>query len=123
MSAPPLWGPIETPDGIVVPGPHGVSAESRVRPETSSTVSIVTDNGEAVVIDTGRRTAPEYPPGVFDTVCRELDSRELDWWPLLHLVVQIVVRAGFDNVGYVARDDVGEAVVVSGRVSGVVRRE
>lgn len=96
MPATPLWGPIETLDGVVIPGPHGVSAASRVRPGTSSTVSIVADSGEAILVDAGRRTAPEYPPGVFETICEELDSRGLD------LRYVFLTHFHYDHVGNAA---------------------
>jgi len=78
MRAKPLWGPVETPDGVFVPGPHGVSARSEVYPGISSGVVLVENGGEALLTDPGYRTDPEYPPGVLDTVCDLLDSRGLD---------------------------------------------
>ena len=67
MNAKPLWGPIETPDGVWIPGPHGVSGESEIYGGISGGVGIIESGGEAILTDVGYRTTPEYPPGVLDT--------------------------------------------------------
>lgn len=93
MHAKPLWGPVETPDGVVIPGPHGVSAASEVYPGISSGVFLIESGGEAILTDPGYRTGPEYPPGVLDTVCDVIDARGLD----LKYLVQ--THFHFDHVG------------------------
>ena len=40
MEARPLRGPVETPDGVVAPGPHGVASDARA-PVTESGVALV----------------------------------------------------------------------------------
>ena len=93
MKAKPLWGPIETPDGVWVPGPHGVSGASEIYPGISGGVGIIENGGEALLTDVGYRTTQEYPPGVLDTVTDILDSRGLD----VTAIVQ--THFHFDHVG------------------------
>lgn len=93
MNAKPLWGPVETPDGVFVPGPHGVSGESEIYPGISSGVALIVSGNEAVLTDPGYRTAAEYPPGVLQTVCDLVDERGLD----LRYIVQ--THFHFDHVG------------------------
>ncbi|CAA9455174.1 MAG: hypothetical protein AVDCRST_MAG02-1500 [uncultured Rubrobacteraceae bacterium] len=77
MATKPLWATVETPDGIVIPGPHGVSAESELYPGISSMVAFIISGGEAIMTDPGMRTRSEYPSGVLDEVCGILDRRNL----------------------------------------------
>jgi glyoxylase-like metal-dependent hydrolase (beta-lactamase superfamily II) len=77
MYAKPLWTVIETPDGLVVPGPHGTSGVSEIYPGISSTIILIINGGEVLMVDTGMRTNPEYPRGVLDHICNILDSRNL----------------------------------------------
>jgi glyoxylase-like metal-dependent hydrolase (beta-lactamase superfamily II) len=88
-----LWGETETRDGAAVFGPHGVSAASRTRPGTSSGVYLIRSGDEALLVDTGRRTAPEYPTGVLDTICDVIDERDVR----LRYVVQ--THFHYDHVG------------------------
>lgn len=93
MRANPLWGPVETPDGVWIPGPHGVSGGSERTPAISGGVGIIESGGEAVLTDVGYRTPPEYPPGVLDTVTDIVDGRGLD----VEYIVQ--THFHFDHVG------------------------
>lgn len=93
MDANPLWGPTETPDGVFIPGPHGVSGDSELYPGISSGVALIVSGNEALLTDPGYRTAPEYPPGVLQTVCELIDERQLD----LKYIVQ--THFHFDHVG------------------------
>lgn len=77
MHAKPLWAVMETPDGVFIPGPHGTSAASRIYPGISSGVALIANGGEALIVDPGCRTIPEYPAGVLDTICTILDQRRL----------------------------------------------
>jgi glyoxylase-like metal-dependent hydrolase (beta-lactamase superfamily II) len=88
-----LWGVIDTPDGAAIPGPHGVSADSRRRPGTSSGVYLLASGGEALLVDTGRRTALEYPTGVLDTTREAIDERGVD----LQYILQ--THFHYDHVG------------------------
>ncbi len=72
-----LWATVETPDGVVIPGPHGVSVESEFYPGISSMVAFIISGGEVLMTDPGIRTRPEYPSGVLDKVCEILDQRNL----------------------------------------------
>jgi glyoxylase-like metal-dependent hydrolase (beta-lactamase superfamily II) len=93
MNAKPLWAVIETPDGVVIPGPHGTSAASEIYPGISSCVAFIISGGEVLMTDPGFRTGPEYPTGVLDTICHILDSR--------HLRVKYIVQTHwhFDHTG------------------------
>jgi glyoxylase-like metal-dependent hydrolase (beta-lactamase superfamily II) len=88
-----LWGVIDTPDGAAIPGPHGVSADSRRRPGTSSGVYLLASGGEALLVDTGRRTALEYPTGVLDTTREAIDERGVD----LQYILQ--THFHYDHIG------------------------
>lgn len=77
MYAKPLWTVMEIPDGLFIPGPHGTSAASKIYPGISSAVAFIINGGEALILDSGARTGPEYPTGVLDTICKILDSRNL----------------------------------------------
>lgn len=72
-----LWGTIETPDGVVFPGPHGTSAASEIYPGISSCVAFVVSGGEVLMTDPGFRTGPEYPGGIVSKVCEFLDTNKL----------------------------------------------
>ena len=78
MQARPLWGPIETPDGVFIPGPHGTSSEALVYPGNSSAVALLISGGDALLIDSGFRSGPEYPPGVLDTITDIIDGVGVD---------------------------------------------
>jgi glyoxylase-like metal-dependent hydrolase (beta-lactamase superfamily II) len=93
MNAKPLWGPIETPDGVWIPGPHGVSGASEIYGGISGGIGIIESGGEAILTDVGYRTTPEYPPGVLDTVTEIVDERGLD----VKYLVQ--THFHFDHVG------------------------
>lgn len=72
-----LWGTIETPDGLFIPGPHGTSAESELYPGISSAVAFIISGGEALMMDSGYRPRPGYTTGVLDRICEILDRRNL----------------------------------------------
>ena len=93
MKAKPLWGPVETPEGVWIPSPHGVSGESEIYPGISGGVGIIESGGEAILTDVGYRTSQEYPPGVLSTVTDIIDSRGLD----IKYIVQ--THFHFDHVG------------------------
>ena len=93
MRAKPLWGPVETPEGVWIPSPHGVSGESEIYPGISGGVGIIESGGEAILTDVGYRTSQEYPPGVLSTVTDIIDSRGLD----IKCIVQ--THFHFDHVG------------------------
>ena len=88
-----LWATIETPDGVVIPGPHGVSSESELYPGISSMVAFIISGGEVLMTDPGIRTRPEYPSGVLDKVCEILDRNGLS----LKYIVQ--THWHFDHTG------------------------
>lgn len=88
-----LWATIETPDGIVIPGPHGVSSESELYPGISSMVAFIISGGEVLMTDPGIRTRPEYSSGVLDKVCEILDRKNLN----LKYIVQ--THWHFDHTG------------------------
>ncbi len=73
-----LWAVMETPDGIFIPGPHGVSAGSEVYPGVSAGISIIISGNEALITDPGVRSVPEYPSGVLNKLCEIIDSRNLN---------------------------------------------
>src|ERR1700761_2283418 len=77
MSAPLLWPSVRTPDGVVLPGPHCTSSGGEIYPGLSSTVAFVISGGEALMVDSGFRTVPEYPSGVLDRICEVLDRSGL----------------------------------------------
>lgn len=93
MATEKLWATIDTPDGVVIPGPHGVSAASEVYGGISSMVAFVISGGEALITDPGFRTGATYPAGVLDTVCRVLDEHAVD----LKYIVQ--THWHFDHTG------------------------
>ncbi|MFC6939933.1 MBL fold metallo-hydrolase [Salinirubellus sp. GCM10025818] len=94
MGTRPIRGPIETPDGIVVPGPHGVADDAR-NAVTESGVSLVESDGEALLVDTGRRREPTGSPAI-DIVEERIDRRGLD------LSTVVLTHYHYDHVGNAA---------------------
>lgn len=88
-----LWATIETPDGVVLPGPHGTSAASEIYPGISSAIQVIASGGEALITDPGFRTDPSYPSGVIDRLSEILDGRRL----ALKYIVQ--THWHFDHTG------------------------
>lgn len=107
MRARPLWGPIDTPDGIFVPGPHGTSSEALVYPGNSSAIALLESGGEALLVDSGFRSGAEYPPGVLDTITKTIDDLGVD----LQYILQ--THWHFDHTGNTAylRDRYGAEVL------------
>lgn len=91
MDGGPLRGPVETPDGIAVPGPHGVADDARA-PVTESGVSLLESRGEALLVDTGRRTDPASGSATLDAVEDRLARRGLD--------LGTVLLTHYDHVGH-----------------------
>ena len=90
-----LVATIETPDGVVIPGPHGVSSGSETHyPGISSMVALIASGGEGLLIDSGSRTAEGSPHGVLSKVCELIDSR-----PGLNLKYILQSHWHFDHVG------------------------
>ena len=94
MDTRPLRGPVETPDGLAVPGPHGVAADGRT-PVTESGVYLVESDGEALLIDTGLRADPGGSP-TLDAVEARIDGRALD------LGTVLLTHYHYDHVGNAA---------------------
>jgi glyoxylase-like metal-dependent hydrolase (beta-lactamase superfamily II) len=88
-----LWAEMETPDGIILPGPHGTSAASEIYPGISSAIQFIISGGEALMTDPGFRTVADYPSGVVSRVSDILDSRRLR----LRYIVQ--THWHFDHTG------------------------
>jgi glyoxylase-like metal-dependent hydrolase (beta-lactamase superfamily II) len=91
MSARSIREAIETPDGIVVPGPHGVADDAR-NAVTESGVALVESDGEALLVDTGRRREPTGSP-VTGVVEERIDRRGLD------LSTVVLTHYHYDHVG------------------------
>jgi len=70
-----------------------VSGDSEIYPGISGGVEIIESGGEAIFTNVRYRNAPEYPPGVLDTVTDIIDERGLD----LKYIVQ--THFHFDHVG------------------------
>ena len=107
-----LWGETETRDGVAIFGPHGVSAASRTRPGTSSGVYLIRSGDEALLVDTGRRTAPEYPTGVLDTICDVIDERDVR----LRYVVQTHFTTITSAIHSISRTATGRRCSVTHRI-------
>lgn len=90
-----LVATVETPDGVVIPGPHGVSSGSETHyPGISGMVALIVSGGEALLIDSGMRTAPGSPGGVLTKICELIDSR-----PGLKLKYILQTHWHFDHTG------------------------
>ena len=92
MDARPLRGPIETPDGIAVPGPHGVGDDAR-SPVTESGVYLLESRGEALLIDSGLRADRTGGSPTGDIVEERIDREGLD------LQTVVLTHYHYDHVG------------------------
>ncbi len=88
-----LWPVTETPDGVVIPGPHGTSAASEIYPGISCAIQFIISGNEALMPDPGFRTIKDYPAGVLNKVCEIIESRNLN----LKYIVQ--THWHFDHTG------------------------
>lgn len=93
MDVGPLRGPVETPDGIAVPGPHGVADDART-PVTESGVYLLESCGEALLVDTGRRAGPAGGSSTLELVDDRLARRGLD------LRTVVLTHYHYDHVGH-----------------------
>jgi len=93
MDVGPPRGPVKTPDGIAVPGPHGVADDARI-PVTESGVALVESRGEALLVDTGRRTDPASGSVTLDAIEDRLAGRGLD------LGTVLLTHYHYDHVGH-----------------------
>lgn len=91
MDPRPLRGPVETPDGMVVPGPHGVADDAR-NPVTESGVALVESGGEALLVDSGRRAASTGSP-TLALVEERIDRCDID------LSTVLLTHYHYDHVG------------------------
>lgn len=92
MDVGPLRGPVETPDGVAIPGPHGVADDARP-PVTESGVYLLESRGEALLVDTGRRTDPASWSVTLDAIEDRLARRGLD------LGTVLLTHYHYDHVG------------------------
>ena len=92
MDGRPLRGPVETPDGLAVPGPHGVADDIRT-PVTESGVYLLESDGEALLVDTGRRNDTVEGSATVDLVEEYLERRDLD------LRTVLLTHYHYDHVG------------------------
>jgi glyoxylase-like metal-dependent hydrolase (beta-lactamase superfamily II) len=95
MDARPLHGPVETPDGLGIPGPHGVADDART-PVTESGVYLIERRGEALLVDTGRRVDAPGGSASVDLVEGYLERRDLD------LRTVVLTHYHYDHVGNAA---------------------
>lgn len=91
MDERPLRGPIETPDGVVIPGPHGVADDAR-NAVTESGVALIESDGEALLVDTGRRTDSTGSPTA-GIVEERIGRRDLE------LSTVLLTHYHYDHVG------------------------
>lgn len=94
MDTRPLRGPVETPDGLAVPGPHGVANDAR-NPVTESGIYLVESDGEALLVDTGLRADPSGSASL-DLVEDRVDRFDLD------LRTVVLTHYHYDHVGNAA---------------------
>lgn len=92
-----LLAVIRTPDGWTIPGPHGTSSAAASYGATSSSVSVLASDGEAVVVDTGTHGFGDAQDTVLDTVCRLLERERLTLRSI------VLTHWHFDHVGNAAR--------------------
>lgn len=94
MEARPLRGRVETPDGLAIPGPHGVADDAR-SPVTESGVYLLESRGEALLVDAGLRAEPGGS-STLDIVEERLAREGLD------LRTVVLTHYHYDHVGNAA---------------------